>query len=92
MTERTSRGVVNQAIEDFNSIREAIRGHKIEVPYPTKTSAYADLIASIRVGSIAGLIYHDLIWIPNRVFGGTAEIDLSGFCISAIAGHMEANE
>ena len=51
---RTPRETVDQAIDDFDGIREAIRGHKIEVPYPTKTSEYAGLIAKIRVGAIEG--------------------------------------
>ncbi len=54
MTERTAREVVAQAIEDFDDIRDAIRGHRVAVPYPTKTSLYAELIANIRIGSLSG--------------------------------------
>lgn len=59
MTERTSKEAVNQAIADFNSIKEAILAHKIDMPYPTKTSEYAGLIAMIRVGCIAGSAYSE---------------------------------
>lgn len=53
-TERTAVEIVNQAISDFDNIKEAILGHRIDVPYPTKTSLYGELIAKIRVGCIAG--------------------------------------
>lgn len=54
MTERTAREVVMQSINDFDDIRDAIRGHRVAVPYPTKTSLYAELIANIRIGSLSG--------------------------------------
>lgn len=89
MTERTSRETVSQALADFDSIREAIQGHKIEVPYPTKTSVYADLIAGIGVGSITGTVYHDIKIFPVETIAGSAESYIFGFCIEAIAGNME---
>jgi len=58
MTTRTSRQVIEQAISDFDDIREAIRGHRVRVEYPTKTSAYAGLIANIRIGSVSGTAVH----------------------------------
>lgn len=58
MTQRSARETVAQAIADFDDIREAIRGHRIEVPYPTKTSMYAELIANIRIGSVSGAHRH----------------------------------
>ncbi len=89
MTERTSREVVNQAISDFDDIREAIRGHKVEVPYPTKTSAYAGLIASICVGSVTGEIVNDLLVQEADFIKGNAETYFTGICFEPIAGNME---
>lgn len=54
ITERTPVEIVNQAISDFDSIKEAILGHKVAVVNPTRTSLYGELIAKIRVGCIAG--------------------------------------
>ncbi len=54
MTERTARETVDQAISDFNAIREAIRDQRVEVPYPTPTSEYAELIGKINSGFIKG--------------------------------------
>ena len=58
MTERTSRQAIEQAIADFDDIREAIRGHRVRIEYPTKTSVYAGLIANIRIGSVSGTARH----------------------------------
>lgn len=60
MVERTAKQTVQQAISDFDEIREAIKGHKIDVPYPTPTRVYPSLIAGIREGSITGLIKYSL--------------------------------
>ena len=58
MAERTARDVITQAISDLDDIRDAIRGHRVDVPYPTKTSLYGELIANIRIGSVSGTQKH----------------------------------
>lgn len=55
MANRTAKKTVEQAIKDFDDIKEAIIGHRVPVPYATPTSMYAPLIANIRIGSIAGM-------------------------------------
>ncbi len=90
MTQRTSKEVVNQAIADFNSIKEAILGHKIDVPYPTKTCEYAGLIAKLRVGCIAGRAYP----VPNAsvcsIVSDNATVYHNGRTVLAIVGTAEA--
>lgn len=54
MANRTAKKTVEQAVKDFDDIKEAIIGHRVPVPYATPTSMYAPLIANIRIGSIAG--------------------------------------
>lgn len=70
MTERSAKNVVVQAVSDFDGIRDAIRGHRVEVPYPTKTSKYAELIANIRIGSLSGTHKHfGTVELVNSVLG-----------------------
>ena len=78
MTERTSREIIARAIDDFDDIRDAIRGHRVAVPYPTPTSLYGELIANIRIGSLSGshkrfaslLILNELIGEKTGIFKG----------------------
>lgn len=57
MSGRTAAQTVNQAVLDFDGIREAILQQRVAVPNGTATSEYARLIAMIRVGSVSGLTW-----------------------------------
>lgn len=86
MTERTASETVAQAAEDFDSIKTAIEGHKIDVPYATKTSEYAELIAKIRVGSISGSAECCVNLADTKTLCGAARQELKGGIFSPICG------
>ncbi len=91
MTERTAREVVQQAISDFDDIRDAIRGHRVAVEYPTKTSLYAELIANIRIGSLSGAHRHlDTFPLLSVVNGKRVKIyDSSQSVLGLLSGRAE---
>lgn len=87
MTDRTSRETVIQAISDFDSIRAAIEGHKINVPYPTKTSEYAELIEKIRVGSVLGAANFHLNGFNTKSLIGSVMQEIKGSKFNLIMGN-----
>lgn len=87
MTERTARETVAQAIDDFDSIKAAIMFHKIDVPYATKTSEYGDLIAKIRVGSVAGAASVSTVCANSETIAGSVTQHRSGRVLNPIMGN-----
>ncbi len=92
MTQRTAREVVEQAISDFDDIRDAIRGHRVAVEHPTKTSLYAELIANIRIGSLSGTHCHiDTFPLLNTVRGNKVTVyDGTNSVLGLVKGTAEA--
>lgn len=89
MVDRTAVETVQQAVSDFDDIRDAIRGHKIEVPYPTPTRAYASLIAGITVGCINGLVKNDIYGHISNVIYGCCIGEMYGTITETLCGVME---
>ncbi len=92
MTDRTSRETVIQAIDDFNSIKEAIEGHKINVPYATKTSEYAKLIAKIIVGSVSGTASFHIKVFNTKSLTGSVMQEMKGSKCNLIMGQAVSLE
>ena len=86
LTERTAKETVIQAVEDFDSIKRAIEGHKIDVPYATKTSEYAELIAKITVRPIAGNVIGFCKSFDTEIVCGSVNHILTGHLRRAIVG------
>ena len=52
MATRTITENVNQAVQDFDNIKQAIIDKGIEVPNGTPTSEYADKIGTIKINGL----------------------------------------
>ncbi|MBQ2603886.1 MAG: hypothetical protein II589_02475 [Clostridia bacterium] len=79
MTQRTAKQTIEQAIADFDDIIEAIKGHRVRIDYPTKTSLYAELIANIRIGSVSGTAWHRCTPALSCVLGAKEKQCAGGF-------------
>ncbi|MBQ5566022.1 MAG: hypothetical protein IIT42_04170 [Clostridia bacterium] len=88
MTARTALETVRQAIDDFDNIRAAIIGHRIEVPYGTPTADYASLISQINVGFVSGAALNYAVGGIVDTANGFCEETANGFCVEAVSGLM----
>lgn len=89
LSNRNSYETVQQAIDDFDAIKDAIIWHRIQVPRPTPTKEYASLIKSIRRGGISGKT--DIIssqFFKNTKFGINT-ITTQGRVLAPIIGNAE---
>ena len=74
MATRTITENVNQAVQDFDNIKQAIIDKGIEVPNGTPTSEYADKIGTIKINGLDTSTITDFSYFGQNNRFGTGEI------------------
>lgn len=74
MATRTITENVNQAVQDFDNIKQAIIDKGIEVPNGTPTSEYADKIGTIKINGLDTSTVTDFSYFGQNNRFGTGEI------------------
>lgn len=74
MATRTITENVNQAVQDFDNIKQAIIDKGIEVPNGTPTSEYADKIGTIKIDGLDTSTVTDFSYFAQKDRFGTGEI------------------